>query len=239
MTASAPATTSSPAAESQAAPAAAPTTTAAAPVAQATAAPADKMVTNAAPAAPKAEAPKAEAPKQDAPKADSYAARLEAIRKGEALPADADLDLKAPEGAAEHVVGIVKDVAKLTGLPKDKAQAALEHVHQSLQKQQAEFQAKQSEDWARELFEDPQFGGPKAEKTIRDSEAFIARFVPEAHRSLYAGAIHPSLRIAMAIAHQAISPDKFFVAKNGTAPKAESDSELAKQMFPRSLGRQG
>lgn len=229
MTASAPATTSSPAAESQAAPAAAPTTTAAAPVAQATAAP----------AAPKAEAPKAEAPKQDAPKAESYAARLEAIRKGEALPADADLDLKAPEGAAEHVVGIVKDVAKLTGLPKDKAQAALEHVHQSLQKQQAEFQAKQSEDWARELFEDPQFGGPKAEKTIRDSEAFIARFVPEAHRSLYAGAIHPSLRIAMAIAHQAISPDKFFVAKNGTAPKAESDSELAKQMFPRSLGRQG
>lgn len=237
MTASAPATTSSPAAESQAAPAAATTTTAAAPAAQAPAAP-SKMVTDPAPAAPKSDAPKADAPKSDAPKADSYAARLEAIRKGEALPADADIELTAPEGAPEHVVGIVRDVAKLTGLPKDKAQAALEHVHQSLQKQQAEFQAKQAEDWAKSLYEHHDFDEAKVSKTYKDSEAFIARFVPEAHRSLYAGALHPSLRIAMAIAHQAISPDKFFAGQNGPAPKAERDSDLA-AMFPRSLGRMG
>lgn len=227
MTASATATPSSQASEAtkSAAPAAASTQNA-------------EPVKAAAPAAPaQAEPAKAE-PAKTEPKAESFADKLEAARKSEpeteAAPA-ADVEIEVPEGADQNVVALARDAARIAGVPKEKAQAVFNHLNKALAEKQVAIAAQMREDFARQLHEDKDFGGDKFNATVRDSEAFIRRFVPEASQKEMAGkAIPPFLRIAFARAQQAISPDKFFVAKSGPA-KADSESALAKQLFPRSL----
>jgi hypothetical protein len=225
VTASAPETTSSAPATSNAAPQAAPVTNAA----PATTAAAEPVV-----AAPKAEAPKAEAK-------ESFAAKLEAALKSEPATTEAaptELDLKVPEGADEHVVGFVKDAARIAGITGEKAQAVLDHVHKSLAEQRAAATEKVREDFARQLYEDKDYGGAKFEQTARDSAAFVRRFVPEsAQKELEGKAIPAFLRIAFAKAHQQISPDRMFVGKPSSAGSAGSELEQAKEIFKRSLGR--
>ncbi len=226
MTASAPETTSSAPATSNAAPQAAPVTNAA----PATTAAAEPVV-----AAPKAEAPKAETPKAEAKK--SYAAMLEAPDEPSA-PASTDIDLKVPEGADEHVVGFVKDAARIAGITGEKAQAVLDHVHKSLAEQRAAATEQMREDFARQLYEDKEWGGAKAKQTFKDSNEFLRRFVPESSlKELEGKAIPAFLRIAFAKAHQQISPDRMFVGKPSSAGSAGSELEQAKEIFKRSLGR--
>lgn len=183
--------------------------------------------------APAAVAKAAEAP----PAAEDFTSKLLAAARDEAPPAEpGDIELKAPEGAPEHVVGLVRDVAKLTGLSKDKAQAALEHVHQSLQKQQAEFEKAQVETNAKELWNHPELGGTKLRETLKASRDFIARFVPAEHAARLTEK-HTELpawiHVAFATAQKRISPDTFVPGTPGPA-KAGSDSD-AKAAFPRSL----
>lgn len=189
----------------------------------------------AAPAAPaQAEPAKAE-PAKTEPKAESFADKLEAARKSEPEAPAADVEIEVPEGADQNVVALARDAARIAGVPKEKAQAVFNHLNKALAEKQVAIAAQMREDFARQLHEDKDFGGDKFNATVRDSEAFIRRFVPEASQKEMAGkAIPPFIRIAFARAQQAISPDKFFVAKSGPA-KADSESALAKQLFPRSL----
>jgi hypothetical protein len=227
VSASAPETPTSPA--SNAAPAATPQSTPAAPV------------TETAKAAPAAEAKQAE-PAKDEPKAEKFAdklaAAMKAPEKAEDKPADAeavDLDLKVPEGADEHVVGFVKDAARIAGITGEKAQAVLDHVHKSLAEQRAAATEKVREDFARQLYEDKDYGGAKFEQTARDSAAFVRRFVPEsAQKELEGKAIPPFLHIAFARAQQAISPDRFFQGKPASTASVDSDAERRNQRFPKS-----
>lgn len=222
MTASATETTSSAAPTSNAAPQAAP-------------------VAAQAPAATKAAevvAPAAEAPKGEAK--ESFAAKLEAALKAEPAKSEpvAEAELKVPEGADEHVVGFVKDAARIAGISGEKAQAVLDHVHKSLSEQRAAAAEKVREDFARQLYEDKEFGGAKFTQTVKDSDAFLRRFVPESSlKELEGKAIPAFLRIAFAKAHQQISPDRMFVGKPSSAGSAGSELEQAKEIFKRSLGR--
>lgn len=201
-------------------------------------------------AAPSTEATKAAAPVAAAPtesrpteaKAESYADKLEAALKTAPTEpaADAEFQLNVPEGADEHVVGFVKDAARIAGIPADKAQAVFDHVHKTLSEQRAAAVAKTREDFARGLYEDKTYGGANFEKTVRESDAFLRRFVPaESLKELEGKAIPPFLRIAFARAQQAISPDRLFVAKPVAASQAESASDAARRQFPRSLGQKG
>lgn len=192
----------------------------------------------AAPAAPAQAEPAKSEPSKAEPKKESFADKLEAARKSEpeaeAAPA-ADVELDIPEGADPHVVELTRDAARIAGIPKEKAQAVFDHLKKTLPEKHAAISAKMREDFARQLYEDKDFGGDKFNATVRDSEAFIRRFVPaSAQKEMEGKAIPPFLRIAFARAQQAISPDKLFVAKSGPA-KADSESALAKQLFPRSL----
>jgi len=230
VTASAPETTSSQAATSNAAPAAAPAQNAA----------------PAKPVAPVADAPKAEAPKSAEPATEqtkqSFADMLEAATKEEPAEAaaPAEFNLKVPEGADEHVVGFVKDAARIAGIAPDKAQAVFDHVNKTLAEKREAAAKQVREDFARQLYEDKEWGGPKFKETVAASEAFLRRFVPEAaQKELQGKAIPAFLRIAFAKAHQQISPDRVFVGKQGSASAAVSESEQAKVIFPRSLGQKG
>ena len=225
MSASAPETPTSPA--SNAAPAATTQSTPAAPV------------TETAKAAPAAEAKQAEPAKAE-PKAEKFADKLAAAMKApekseEPKAETVDLDLKVPEGADEHVVGFVKDAARIAGITGEKAQAVLDHVHKSLAEQRAAATEKVREDFARQLYEDKDYGGPKFEQTARDSAAFVRRFVPEsAQKELEGKAIPPFLHIAFARAQQAISPDRFFQGKPASTASVDSDVERRNQRFPKS-----
>lgn len=189
----------------------------------------------AAPAAPAQADPAKAEPAKTEPKAESFADKLEAARKSEPDAPAADVEIEVPEGADQNVVALARDAARIAGVPKEKAQAVFNHLNKALAEKQVAIAAQMREDFARQLHEDKDFGGDKFNATVRDSEAFIRRFVPEASQKEMAGkAIPPFLRIAFARAQQAISPDKFFVAKSGPA-KADSESALAKQLFPRSL----
>lgn len=228
MTASAPETTSSTA--SNAAPAAAPAQNAA----------------PAKPAAPVADAPKAEAPKPTEaakePAKQSFADMLEAATNEQPaeVAATADFELKVPEGADEHVVGFVKDAARIAGIAPDKAQAVLDHVNKTLIEKREAAAKQVREDFARQLYEDKEWGGPKFKETVAASEAFLRRFVPEAaQKELQGKAIPAFLRIAFAKAHKQISPDRMFVGTQGSASAAVSESEQARVIFPRSLGQKG
>jgi hypothetical protein len=222
VTASATETTSSAAPTSNAAPQAAP-------------------VAAQAPAATKAAevvAPAAEAPKGEAK--ESFAAKLEAALKAEPAKSEpaAEAELKVPDGADEHVVGFVKDAARIAGISGEKAQAVLDHVHKSLSEQRAAAAEKVREDFARQLYEDKEWGGAKFTQTVKDSDAFLRRFVPESSlKELEGKAIPAFLRIAFAKAHQQISPDRMFVGKPSSAGSAGSELEQAKEIFKRSLGR--
>ena len=222
MTASATETTSSAAPTSNAAPQAAP-------------------VAAQAPAATKAAevvAPAAEAPKGEAK--ESFAAKREAALKAEPAKSEpaAEAELKVPDGADEHVVGFVKDAARIAGISGEKAQAVLDHVHKSLSEQRAAAAEKVREDFARQLYEDKDWGGAKFTQTVKDSDAFLRRFVPESSlKELEGKAIPAFLRIAFAKAHQQISPDRMFVGKPSSAGSAGSELEQAKEIFKRSLGR--
>lgn len=170
--------------------------------------------------------------------AENYTEKLRAAMRGEEPPPEpGDLDLKAPEGAPEHVVGLVRDVAKMAKIPQETAQKALDLVHQKLQQQQAEFTKAQVEAAAKELWNHPELGGRNLRQTMAQSKDFIARFVPAEHRDRLLEKheeLPAFLHVAFATAAKRISPDTFVPGTPGPTAKVGSDSD-AKATFPRSL----
>lgn len=211
-------------------PAAAPTE--AAPAAK----PADPAAKVAEPAKDQA---KVEAPKVEA---ENFTEKLRAAMRGEEPPPEpGDIDLKAPDGAPEHVVGLVRDVAKMAKIPQETAQKALDLVHQKLLQQQAEFTKTQVEAAAKELWNHPELGGRNLSKTMAQSKDFIERFVPAEHRERLLGKheeLPAFLHVAFATAAKRISPDTFVPGTPGPSSKEGSDSD-ARAIFARSLPQKG
>lgn len=147
---------------------------------------------------------------------------------------EAYTDFTLPEGMEldADVLGEFTAFAKELNLPQDKAQKIVDFQTKLATKQAEEYQAaaaKQGEEWAAQVKNDPELGGANYDKSVASAVKVIQSFGDEGLRELLNGSglgNHPALFKFCHRISQAISEDKFVLPGSQSSTGRKSNEEV-------------
>lgn len=130
-------------------------------------------------------------------------------------------------------------VAKELDLSQDRAQKLLDTMMPAIQERILEQQAQVHEEWVAAVKADKEIGGAALQENLATARRFVQAYGDKDLQALLDGPIgsHPALLRALVKAGRDVSPDRFRGPNGRQSVDADSTSEAARKLYPKSYAQ--